>query len=486
MGTTEEKLDYLEQTKKLIAAAIEAQGVNVSDEDTFRAYAALIATIGKLPDLTEDDEGKILQVIGGAWGIGAGISADATLKTAGAAADAKVTGERFGKIEGMIGEGFEVSSEVNHDMNLDIEADAPTKATHSWFLVKDEGVIALRLKKLAVRTVGEGTVRFALYNRTKVDDDALVLTLEKILGEVAADTETGTASLTIDGGYYTEAVSPVVVFSSDAPIIGDYTVGSLVMKEAIILTDIDFMSVTEGEQVTCPRGIIEPAVFSLYTMVYDNIKFQTVNEFANSAEDRLSVAEKQLADLLYEEVNITSFTSNISTVEIGSTVNDVTLSWKINKAPKSLSLDGVSQTPEAEGSVTLTGLGLTANKRWTLLARDERSAADTATASVSFVNGVYYGASAEGTLDSTFIRALSRKLIGSKLASFTANATAGKYIWYCLPKRYGTCTFTVGGFTGGFTLVDTVSFTNASGYTEDYYVYKSDNAGLGSTTVTVS
>ena len=71
MGTTEEKLDYLEQTKKLIAAAIEAQGVEVSEEDTFRAYAALIATIGKLPDLTEDDEGKILQVIDGVWGIGA-------------------------------------------------------------------------------------------------------------------------------------------------------------------------------------------------------------------------------------------------------------------------------------------------------------------------------------------------------------------------------------------------------------------------------
>ena len=28
--------------------------------------------------------------------------------------------------------------------------------------------------------------------------------------------------------------------------------------------------------------------------------------------------------------------------------------------------------------------------------------------------------------------------------------------------------------------------TNASGYTEDYYVYRSTNAGLGSTTVTVA
>ena len=31
-----------------------------------------------------------------------------------------------------------------------------------------------------------------------------------------------------------------------------------------------------------------------------------------------------------------------------------------------------------------------------------------------------------------------------------------------------------------------MDFTNASGYTESYNVYKSDNAGLGGTTVKVS
>jgi hypothetical protein len=50
----------------------------------------------------------------------------------------------------------------------------------------------------------------------------------------------------------------------------------------------------------------------------------------------------------------------------------------------------------------------------------------------------------------------------------------------------GTRSFKVGGFDGGFTLYDTISFTNASGYTEEYYVYRSDNAGLGQTSVTVS
>lgn len=294
MGTTEEKLDYLEQTKKLIAAAIEEQGVEVSEEDTFRAYAALIATIGKLPDLTEDDEGKILQVIGGAWGIGAGISADATLTKAGSAADAKATG------------------------------------------------------------------------------------------------------------------------------------------------------------------------------------------------DKLTLLEGKIADFLYKAISVTSFTNNVGTAEIGSTVDTVKLTWALNKTPKSILIDSVAQKVSEEGSMTLTDLGLTANKTWTLKATDERDAVATKTTAVSFVNGVYYGAAAEGTLDSAFILALTRTLRGSKLSSFTVNATAGQYIWYCLPKRYGTCTFVVGGFTGGFSLVDTVSFTNASGYVEDYYIYQSEQTGLGNLKVEVS
>lgn len=295
MGSTGEKLVYLEQTKKLIAAAIEEQGVEVSEEDTFRAYAALIATIGKLPDLTEEDEGKILQVIGGAWGIGAGLSTDATFKTAGAAADAKATG------------------------------------------------------------------------------------------------------------------------------------------------------------------------------------------------DRLLLIERNIADILYKAISVTSFSTNVPVAEIGSTVNDVTLYWMLNKTPVSVTIDSAAQDAVAEGEVALTSLGLTADKTWTIRATDERGAVATKSASLSFLNGVYCGAAAmPAALDSAFILTLQRGLRSGKVTSFTANADAGEYLWYVLPKRYGTCTFAVGGFTGGFTLLTTMPFTNASGYTEDYYVYKSDNAGLGRTSVTVS
>ena len=44
----------------------------------------------------------------------------------------------------------------------------------------------------------------------------------------------------------------------------------------------------------------------------------------------------------------------------------------------------------------------------------------------------------------------------------------------------------VGGFSGGFALVDTISYKNAYGHTEDYYVYRSDHESLGQTAVTVA
>jgi hypothetical protein len=44
----------------------------------------------------------------------------------------------------------------------------------------------------------------------------------------------------------------------------------------------------------------------------------------------------------------------------------------------------------------------------------------------------------------------------------------------------------VGGFEGGFSKAATFDFTNASGYTESYDVWLSDEMNLGSTSVKVS
>lgn len=60
---------------------------------------------------------------------------------------------------------------------------------------------------------------------------------------------------------------------------------------------------------------------------------------------------------------------------------------------------------------------------------------------------------------------------------------SGEYMLFAFPKRLGLVSFWIGGFEGGFEAPETVSVTNANGYTEDYYAWRSTNANLGATVV---
>lgn len=192
-----------------------------------------------------------------------------------------------------------------------------------------------------------------------------------------------------------------------------------------------------------------------------------------------------LDDLLYVAIQLTSFSSNVGTVEMGSTVNTVVLTWNYNKKPKTLTLDGQGIDVSLK-TKTIEGANIKANKTYTLKAVDERGAESSKTASITFLNGVYWGVGDnKSSFDSAFILGLSKGLQSGKAKTFTVNATAGKHIYYAIPTRFGTPSFKVGGFEGGFAKAATIEFTNASGYKENYDIWKSDNAGLGNTTVEV-
>lgn len=188
----------------------------------------------------------------------------------------------------------------------------------------------------------------------------------------------------------------------------------------------------------------------------------------------------------YKPIGINSFTNNKNTVEMGTTITDVTLNWSLTKDPQTLKIDDENITPSNVRTKTYSGLNLTSNKTYTLQVTDEKGASTTKTTAITFLNGVYWGAKvAPNTYNSDFVLTLTKGLQGNKNKTFTVNASAGEYIFYALPARYGSCAFNVGGFDGGFGKIDTIQFTNASGYTESYDIYKSVNAGLGSTNVTV-
>lgn len=200
----------------------------------------------------------------------------------------------------------------------------------------------------------------------------------------------------------------------------------------------------------------------------------------------IEALQKQIDDIRYEPISITSFTHNAGTKEMGQTVTDVTLSWKVNKTPTSLTLDGALVDANIT-SKTISGLSVTwnNNKTWTLVATDDRNAESTKTTSITFCNGIYYGVGTiKSNFDSAFVTGLNKRLQTSKAYDFTVNPSA-QYIYYAVPKRLGTVSFKVGGFEGGFEAPEIVSVTNSSSYTEDYYVYRSTNPITGSTAVDV-
>jgi hypothetical protein len=91
-----------------------------------------------------------------------------------------------------------------------------------------------------------------------------------------------------------------------------------------------------------------------------------------------------------------------------------------------------------------------------------------------------------GSYDQAWVEASSAgTLVTSKNRTFTVTSGAGQYIYYVYRNGYGPSSFWVGGFEGGFSLVDTISMTR-NGVTESYRVYRSTNSGLGVTAVTVT
>lgn len=211
---------------------------------------------------------------------------------------------------------------------------------------------------------------------------------------------------------------------------------------------------------------------------------------ATTAEDVSygdSTVKKALDDLLYQAIAVTSFTNNVNKAEEGSTVNTVVLSWATNKTPTALTLDG-ADIDVALKTKTIENANLKKNKRYTLRATDERGAASEKSTEIWFTNGVYYGVgNANGdAINKEFIAGLTKELSSSRGRTINLNAAEGQYIFYAIPARMGTPGFKVGGFDGGFSKVKTFDYENPSGYTESYDVWRSDNAGLGDTTVVIS
>ena len=110
----------------------------------------------------------------------------------------------------------------------------------------------------------------------------------------------------------------------------------------------------------------------------------------------------------------------------------------------------------------------------------------TATSSILWGQKVFWGANVSlGPYNSSFITGLSGNGLqyNTRVKTFTINSGTSGYIFYAFRSAYGTPSFAVGGFSGGFHLAQAaVSVTNGHSVTENYDIWVSDNTNLASST----
>jgi hypothetical protein len=190
-----------------------------------------------------------------------------------------------------------------------------------------------------------------------------------------------------------------------------------------------------------------------------------------------------LDSLLRQPPTITGFSGG-STNEKGQTITTVNTSWTISgDTPTHSTLTDVLgfDINTAGGSHSFTSLSLTTDYSYTLTVGDNvANPTSSATTTVHFTQKLYYGNNANTSLNSAQVIALGNiGLTDTRLHTLSMNG-GGNYLYISYPVAYGVAAIWVSGLLDNSWIQSTVSVTNASGATENFYVYRSLNVQVGS------
>lgn len=209
------------------------------------------------------------------------------------------------------------------------------------------------------------------------------------------------------------------------------------------------------------------------TSVGDDINIIVTNSGKRYFRRTTTIAEynsiiTRLNNLEYIPQTITSFTNNINNIEKGNVVTSITFSFNFNKTPTTASINNSVGT--VTGNSKVATVNINTNTTYTLTASDGTTTV-TANTSVNFLNKIYWGTSANTSLNNSGVLGLSNNtLSNTKSRTITVNGNS-QYIYYCYPVSMGDATFT---FNGSSVILEktTLSVTNALGDVTLYNIYK--------------
>ena len=187
-----------------------------------------------------------------------------------------------------------------------------------------------------------------------------------------------------------------------------------------------------------------------------------------------NIAITKVLDMLLYPFEIT-LSINPTQAQFGQVINSIMLQFNTNGA-ENANIDGIDVTGLSDLIYTE---GVTSDKTFTLTAEKDKQI-KTKTASIKFLNNIYWGATPNPSPTNTEILASSKQLSNSKNRKVIYNCSGGQRYFIAYPKRLGNITLTVNGFpNNNFTQIER-SFENEFGYIEDYFICYGNTIVFGS------
>lgn len=203
--------------------------------------------------------------------------------------------------------------------------------------------------------------------------------------------------------------------------------------------------------------------------------------YTNSQYPEMATLQDAMDKLLY--VTPTVSVRGGDNYEIGSTRSSTKITWTWNKTISSQSLNqGVGDLDPSLREYTYT-TAITSDTTFTITGSDGKNTASGST-KVSFLPKRYWGVSEKTTLTDSEIIDLSSELSTSRTQTRTFDCSGGKYFYFAIKTSYCTgIKFKVGGLSFSDMEVETRQFTNASGHTDSYNIYRVHNLQTGAAIV---
>lgn len=200
--------------------------------------------------------------------------------------------------------------------------------------------------------------------------------------------------------------------------------------------------------------------------------------YTNDQYPEMQNLQDAMDKLLY--VTPTISISGGGNYEIGSTRATTTLTWVWNKTIVSQSLNqGIGSLDPALRTYTYN-TAISSDTTFTITGTDGTTQKSAST-NVKFLPKRYWGVSAKTSLTDAEIIALSSELSTTRVQTRTFDCSGGKYFYFAIKTSYcNGIAFKVGGLSFSDMLVETRQFTNASGYTDSYNIYRVNNIQTGS------